>query len=65
MNEAHICDICKKPMRLGDCYKCGGSGKVSILGLFPRTCPACKGAKKVYHCTNYGEHERILHTSRH
>jgi hypothetical protein len=27
MGEIHTCDICKNPMILGDCYKCGGVGQ--------------------------------------
>lgn len=63
MSDVPVCDVCKKPMVLGNCYKCRGSGKISTFGLFRRTCPVCKGAKQVYHCTNYGEHERIQHPS--
>ena len=60
MNETHICDVCKNLMILGECYKCSGSGKVTlVLGLFPRTCPKCGGAKHTYRCTNYREHAII------
>jgi len=60
MDEAHICEICKNPMILGDCYKCGGLGKVSsVFGLFPRTCPRCGGVKHSYRCTNYRAHGAI------
>jgi len=57
MSEVHICDVCKNPMVLGECYKCLGFGKVSLkFGLFPRTCPRCGGTGKIYSCSNYRKH---------
>jgi hypothetical protein len=59
MGEAHICELCKTPMILGDCFRCKGFGKVGLIfGWFPRTCPRCSGTKQRYRCTNYRAHKR-------
>ena len=56
MTTPDICSVCNAFLRVEECWKCCGTGRLRAWLVFSRACPLCSGAGQRALCPDRREH---------